>query len=195
MNKQVGSHIRRVREARGISLRGLARELGINHSHLSKIENAKDNPGRDLLIRIAELLDINPDVLLGEAGRQSMPFRLVGTIAAGEPIDAIEDVETFDLTQHFEPSEHFLLRVQGESMINEGIHDGDLAVLRQSTTARRNQIVAAVVNGEEATLKRFRQDRVTVVLTPENDDMDEMSFPAKDVEIRGVLVGVIRTSV
>lgn len=195
MNKQVGTHIRSVRKARGISLRGMARELGIDHSHLSKIENAKDNPGSDLLVRIAELLDINPGLLLGEAGKKSMPFRVVGTIAAGDPIEAIEDVEAFDLSQHFDPRDHFLLRVQGDSMVNEGIHDGDLAVLRQAKTARRNQIVAAVVRGEDATLKRFRQERVTVVLTPENDDMEEISFPARDVEIRGVLAGVIRTSV
>ena len=70
-----------------------------------------------------------------------------------------------------------------------------MAVLRQAKTARRNQIVAGVVRGEDATLKRFRQERVTVMLTPENDDMEEMSFPARDVEIRGVLVGVIRTKV
>lgn len=190
----IGEKIREARQARGISLRQLASKVGIHFSHLSKIENDRDSVGRETLIRIAEELDVDPDLMLGEAGHQAMPFRVLGNIAAGIPIEAIEDVETFDLANTFDPQEHFLLKVKGDSMINDGINHGDLAVVRQSSTARNGDTVAAVVDGE-ATLKRFEKRKNKVVLKPANTDMTEMIFPASSVEIRGVLSGIIRTSV
>lgn len=195
MTSQIGAQIREARQARGLSLRRLAEKIGIHFSHLSKIENGKDTVGRDTLIRIAEELGVDPDFMLGESGHQSMPFRLLGTVAAGVPIEAIEDVESFDLTDAFDPREHFLLRVKGDSMILDGINDGDLAVIRQTVTARNGDTVVAIVDGDEATLKRFEKRKDKVMLKPANADMTEMIFPASSVEIRGVLSGVIRTSV
>jgi repressor LexA len=195
MTSQIGAQIREARQARGLSLRRLAEKIGIHFSHLSKIENGRDTVGRDTLIRIAEELGVDPDFMLGESGHQSMPFRLLGTVAAGVPIEAIEDVESFDLTDEFDPREHFLLRVKGDSMILDGINDGDLAVIRQTVTARNGDTVVAIVDGDEATLKRFEKRKDKVMLKPANADMTEMIFPASSVEIRGVLSGVIRTSV
>ena len=85
MSSQIGERIREARQARGISLRQLASKVGIHFSHLSKIENGKDTVGKDSLIRIAEELNADPDFMLGEAGHQSMPFRILGNIAAGVP--------------------------------------------------------------------------------------------------------------
>ena len=195
MSPQIGSRIREARQARGVSLRQLASRVGIHFSHLSKIENGKDTVGRDSLIRIAEELGADPDLMLGEAGHQSMPFRVLGNIAAGVPIDAIEDIESFDLSKVFDPEDHFLLRVRGDSMVLDGICDGDLAVVRHTRTARKGDTVVAVVDGGEATLKQYRKQRNTVILTPANDHMDEMQYPASRVEICGVLVGVVRTAV
>ncbi|MGZ0173345.1 MAG: transcriptional repressor LexA [Planctomycetales bacterium] len=194
-SSQIGEQIREARQARGLSLRALAEKVGIHFSHLSKIENGKDTVGRDTLIRIAEELGVDPDFMLGEAGHGSMPFRLLGTVAAGVPIETIEDVESFDLSDAFDPREHFLLRVKGDSMILDGINDGDLAVIRQSATAKNGDTVVAIVDGDEATLKRFEKRKNKVMLKPANADMTEMIFPASSVEIRGVLSGVIRTSV
>jgi len=195
MSLQIGEKIREARQAKGISLRQLAKRIGIHFSHLSKIENGKDVVGRETLIRIAEELGADPEFMLGEAGHQAMPFRLLGNVAAGVPIEAIEDVESFDLASAFDPQEHFMLRVKGDSMILDGINDGDLAVVKQARTARNGETVVAIVDGEEATLKRFEKRKGKVVLKPANDDMTEMIFPASSVEIRGVLSGVIRTSV
>lgn len=195
MSPQIGEMIREARQAKGISLRQLAKQIGIHFSHLSKIENGKDVVGRETLIRIAEELDADPEFMLGEAGHQAMPFRLLGSVAAGVPIEAIEDVESFDLTTAFDPTTHFLLRVKGESMILDGINDGDLAVVKQASTARNGDTVVAIVDGDEATLKRFEKRKDKIVLKPANDDMTEMIFPASNVEIRGILSGVIRTSV
>jgi len=195
MNPQIGEKIREARQAKGISLRQLAKQIGIHFSHLSKIENGKDVVGRETLIRIAEELGADPEFMLGEAGHQAMPFRLLGSVAAGVPIEAIEDVESFDLTTAFDPTTHFLLRVKGDSMILDGINDGDLAVVKQASTARNGDTVVAIVDGDEATLKRFEKRKGKIVLKPANDDMTEMIFPASSVEIRGILSGVIRTSV
>jgi repressor LexA len=195
MSPQIGEMIREARQAKGISLRQLAKQIGIHFSHLSKIENGKDVVGRETLIRIAEELGADPEFMLGEAGHQAMPFRLLGNVAAGVPIEAIEDVESFDLANTFDPHEHFLLRVKGTSMILDGINDGDFAIVRQASTARNGDTVVAIVDGNDATLKRFEKRKDKIVLKPANDDMTEMIFPASSVEIRGVLSGVIRTSV
>lgn len=187
--------IREARQARGITLRQLASHVGIHFTHLSKIENGKDQIGRKSLTRIAEELGVDPDLLLGEAGHQQAPFRVLGNIAAGLPIDAIEDIETFDLTKVFDPHGHFLLRVKGNSMILDGINDGDLAIVRRTNAARAGDTVVAVVDGGEATLKRFKKVKNIITLMPANDQMAEMQYPLSRVEIRGVLVGLVRTAV
>ena len=192
MNTHVGKLIREARTARGVSLRALAGQVGIHFSHLSKIENGKDQIGRDSLLRVAEELGVDPDLLLGEAGHQSVPFRVLGDIAAGRPTDAIEDIETFDLTRLFDPRQHFLLRVKGHSMILDGINDGDLAIIRHANTAKNGDTVVAIVNSGEATLKRFRCTNDVIVLTPANDQMTATTWPAAQVEIQGIYVGLVR---
>lgn len=192
MKTHVGLLIREARTARGISLRALAGQVGIHFSHLSKIENGKDQIGRESLLRVAEELGVDPDLLLGEAGHQAVPFRVLGDIAAGKPIEAVEEVETFDLTRLFDPHQHFLLQVKGHSMILDGINDGDLAIIRHASTAKNGDTVVAIVNGGEATLKRFRRTHDVVVLTPANDQMTATTWPAAQVEIRGVYVGLVR---
>ena len=195
MSADIGKMIREARQARGISLRALANQIGIHFSHLSKIENGKDQIGRDSLAKIAEELGVDPDLMLGEAGHQSVPFRVLGNVAAGEPIEAIEDIETFDLTKVFDPHDHFLLRVRGTSMILDGINDGDLAIVRHTNVANAGDTVVALVDGGDATLKRFKKVRNTITLIPANDQMTAMEFPASRVEIRGVFVGLVRTAV
>jgi len=195
MTGGIGAVIRQLRQSRGLTLRQLAAQLDIHFSHLSKIENGRDQPGRAVLNRVAQVLQVDLDVLLGEAGRQERPFRVLGRIAAGVPMDAIENVETFDLTRVFDPQDHFLLRVQGDSMILDGINDGDLAIIRHAQTARNGQTVAAVVDDEQATLKRYRQEGDVVVLIPANERMQPMRYAAGRVRVCGVLRGLVRTLV
>lgn len=195
MTGGIGAVIRQLRQSRGLTLRQLAAQLDIHFSHLSKIENGRDQPGRAVLNRVAQVLQVDLDVLLGEAGRQERPFRVLGRIAAGVPMDAIENVETFDLTRVFDPQDHFLLRVQGDSMILDGINDGDLAIIRHAQTARNGQTVAAVVDDEQATLKRYRQEGDVVVLIPANERMQPMLYAAGRVRVCGVLTGLVRTLV
>ncbi len=120
---------------------------------------------------------------------------LMGKIAAGVPIAAIEqDGPRFNVPDGIiGRGDHFALEVEGESMINAGILDGDIAVIRKANTARNNQIVVAyVVDNEEATLKRIYKTGNGVELIAENPDFPTRTFGPDQVEVQGVLVGIIR---
>lgn len=117
---------------------------------------------------------------------------VIGTIAAGRPMEAIESVEPderIDLGEAFDAERHFGLLVKGDSMIEAHIADGDIAIIRRQETCRDGEIVAAVIDGE-ATLKRFFRRKDHVLLKPENSQFKPLRV--REVEIRGVLVGMLR---
>jgi len=120
--------------------------------------------------------------------RTSLP--LAGQVAAGTPVLAVENLERIDFANLFDDSNQFCLQVKGDSMIEDHIADGDYAVIRRQTTARDGEIVVALVNGEDATLKRFYREKGRFRLEPANSSMQPIY--AEDVEVLGVLVGVIR---
>ena len=120
-------------------------------------------------------------------------LKLVGTVAAGVPIEAIEEQgERIDLGS-FSDDDHFVLRVRGESMIEECIADGDHVIVRKQETCDEGDLVVARI-GDEATLKRFHRDRQKrrIRLQPANSSMKPIFCRAKEVVIEGVVVGVIR---
>ncbi len=118
---------------------------------------------------------------------------LAGRIAAGMPIEAIEDQQELNLAEMFMGPELFALRVTGDSMIDAGILDEDYVIIRKQPVARDGDIVVAMVDRTEATLKRFkRRGEDQVALIPENPDMEPMIYPAERVTIHGVLVGQLR---
>lgn len=119
---------------------------------------------------------------------------LVGVVAAGAPIEAIEQHDRIavpcDLVPKRVPS--FVLRVQGESMIDEQIRDGDYVVVESRPEARDGETVVALIRGQEATLKRLYRRGSRVRLVPANSTMAPIEVPARDVEIRGVVRGLLR---
>ena len=120
-----------------------------------------------------------------------VPF--VGKIAAGNPIAAIEDAHRMiSVPPNMMGPDHFALEIEGESMIEAGILDGDIVIVRKANTARNNQIVVALVDQEEATLKRLNKTSQSVELIPENRDFETQSYGADRVEIQGILVGLVR---
>jgi len=120
------------------------------------------------------------------------PIPLLGRVAAGLPIEALEDRDTVEVPESFlGTGEHFALRVHGESMVEDGIHDGDLIIVRQQDRAENGQTVVALIDGE-ATVKRFYQRGPTVELHPANPQMKPLAVDARRVTIRGVVVGLIR---
>ncbi len=126
------------------------------------------------------------------AGKGAAKIPLVGTITAGQPITAVEDIT--DYINFHEPKSYagelFALKVRGESMINAAILDGDIVVVEKCSTARNGEIVAAMVNGEEATVKTFYKEEGHYRLQPENDTMDPIIVD--ECEIIGRIVAVIR---
>ena len=125
------------------------------------------------------------------AGAGTIP--LLGVIAAGRPIEPVEVPEEIEVPVAMTGAgERYALRVQGDSMIEDGIHDGDVVVVRRARRAENGQTVVAVVDGE-ATLKRFRLSGDRVELHPANAALEVMRVTADRVEIRGVLVGLLRS--
>ena len=116
---------------------------------------------------------------------------LVGTIAAGRPLDAVEDTESVDLEEMFSrPRDTFCLRVNGQSMIDEQIRDGDYVVCERRNTARDGETVVALLESGEATLKKLYRDAGRIRLQPANPDFDPIYVD--HVDVQGVVVGVIR---
>lgn len=122
--------------------------------------------------------------------RPSAVLPFAGQIAAGSPTLAVEMSDTADFTPLFDGQDMFCLKVRGDSMIDAHIADGDYAIIRQTNTARDGEIVAALVDGEEATLKYFHKEPGRFRLEPANSTMKPIY--SQRVEILGVLQGVIR---
>ena len=145
------------------------------------------------------VLDLLPGasrgIQLKDSLRDQMGLPLVGRVAAGSPILAEEHIETHYKIdpQLFKPKPHYLLRVQGMSMKNAGILDGDLVAVHRTPEVRSRQIIVARVD-DEVTVKRYRQNGTIVTLLPENDDFEPIEIDLKEQEliIEGVVVGVIR---
>ena len=119
---------------------------------------------------------------------------LVGRIAAGLPIEAIEAGEDSLYVPKVltRGSDSFVLEVKGESMINAGINDGDLAIIKKQSTANNGDIAVALTNENEATLKRFRKRGDTIALEAANEAFETRIYSAGQISIQGILIGLIR---
>jgi repressor LexA len=127
-----------------------------------------------------------------DAGQEGIP--LLGSIAAGRPIEAITGFDTMQVPDELLGSRPcYVLQVRGDSMIGEGILDGDYVVIEQCDSARNGEIVVALIGNEEATLKRIEQRAGQVILHAANDAMEPMAYPAAEVRVQGVLKGLLRS--
>jgi repressor LexA len=164
------------------------------HAHLANLERAgylRRDPTKP---RALELLHDRPAATEVEVAEQHR-LPLLGSIAAGAPLLAEQNVEdTMGVPEPLSNAD-FLLRVRGDSMINAGILDGDIAVVRRAQEARNGEIVAALVGDDEsaneATVKRFFREADRIRLQPENDELEPIYAPY--VQILGKVVGVFRT--
>jgi len=124
--------------------------------------------------------------------QEGIPF--LGTIAAGRPIEAVPQPEVMQVPDELlgrKPC--YVLKVCGDSMIEEGILDGDYVVIEQRDAARNGEIVVALVRNEEVTLKRIEQKREQVILHPANASMEAMTYSSGELQIQGVLKGLLRS--
>jgi repressor LexA len=124
----------------------------------------------------------------------AMPLRLLGHVAAGAPIEAIDQQETVAVPEDMlGRGEHYVLRVNGDSMIEEQIRDGDYLVVRHRETAENGDMVVALVDQESATVKKFyREKDGRVRLQPANAAVEPMYFPADRIQVQGIVMGVMR---
>jgi repressor LexA len=170
--REIGAHL-------GVASRGTV------HRYLRAIEEAG-------------LIAITPDRARGvrlvskATARSVLP--VLGRIAAGLPIEAIPDETEIDLSEFFMGPNRFVLRVDGESMIEAGILHGDMVIVESRSSARNGEIVVALIDSQEATLKTFlRNPDGSITLRPANHSMAPMRFAAERVAIQGVVVGQMRS--
>ncbi len=177
------------------AVREIGKGLGLSspatvHTHLKKLEAAGLIRKTDQKFRTIEVLvdnefkDKNEDVI-------KVP--LLGKITAGNPIEAIERPnEYFSLPSFLVPktANVFTLEVSGESMINKGIYDGDLVIVKKQNVAHNGDIVVALTEDNEVTLKTFYKEKDYIRLQPENDTMEPFIF--KNIKILGIAIGLYR---
>src|SRR5690606_2813134 len=175
------------------SVREIGKAVGLAssstvHSHLSQLEKKgyiKRDPTKPRAIEILDKEDLN-------AGSDAVKVPIIGKVTAGQPITAIENVEDyFLLPKKIARGESlFMLLVEGDSMIDAGIFDRDYVIVKQQATADNGDIIVAMTEDNEATVKRFYKEKDHIRLQPENSTMEPIIL--KNVSILGKVVGVYR---
>jgi len=145
--------------------------------------------------RAIEIIQNNKNVSpTNEAINKIIEIPLYGKIAAGTPIEAISNASSYipTPTNMVNKGEHYALEISGESMIGSGINDKDIAIIKRTTTANNGQIVVALIDKTEATLKKLKKTSSKIVLIPSNDLYQAQSYDLPRVQIQGILVGLMR---
>lgn len=134
------------------------------------------------------------EVVRADLHAPALELPLMGAVAAGLPIEAVQEQETITVPHDMvRRGNNYVLRVRGDSMIDEQIRDGDFIIVNSRQTAENGEMVVALVNGESATVKKFyREPAGRVRLQPANPSMQPMYYPGDAVQIQGIVVGVIR---
>ena len=186
---KVMDYIRKFSEENGYtpSVREIGKECGIKstatvHSYIEKLQNKG---------YLNKTENKKRAVTIGKGTGVTVP--LIGTVTAGQPIFAYENYEdyyTFPVGE-FKGEEIFMLRVQGTSMIDAGIMDGDKIIVRRQETAQNGDIVIALVD-DSATVKRFYAKNGQIILHPENEALSDMIYSPEEVSILGKVVGLMR---
>jgi repressor LexA len=162
--------------------------LATVHEHLSNLE-------RKGYIRKAYNESRSVELTPPDSGAPSVDLPLLGAVAAGLPIEAVQDQETLAVPPDMvrRSRDNYVLRVEGNSMIEEQIRDGDYIVVQAEENAEDGQMVVALVGDEAATVKKlYREPGGRIRLQPANPTMDPIFADARDVKVQGVVVGVIR---
>ncbi len=197
--RQVYDYISRFVSERGYSpsFEEIGEGLGLSslatvHKHISNLEK-KGLLTRDYnRSRSIDLLPPKGRLKQSMAVNTAVVLPLMGRIAAGQPIQAIENPETISLADFVQSKEVFVLQVRGDSMQDEAILDGDYVLVEKSKTAHNGDIVVAIVDRDDATLKRFYREGDSIRLQPSNVNMKPIVVHASAVEIQGRVIGVLR---
>jgi repressor LexA len=167
--------------ARGLKLSSLATV----HKHINNLQNKG-------LLQRAHNRSRSIDVLPARSKTRSERLPLMGRIAAGLPVEAVATAESISLSDITGNREVFALQVRGDSMRDEHIIDGDFVLVESTQTARQGEIVVALVDGMETTLKRYYREGDRIRLQPSNAEMDPIYVPAAQMAIQGRVLGILR---
>jgi repressor LexA len=171
----------------------IARQFNYNslatvHEHLSNLE-------RKGYIKRSYNESRAIEILPSDVFPKAVQLPLLGSVAAGAPVEAIEHGESVTVPEEFVGTRgsHYVLRVKGSSMVDEQIRDGDYVVVQERKTATNGEMVIALIDGAAATVKRFFRERDgRVRLQPANENMSPMYYRDGDLAIQGIVVGVLR---
>ncbi len=160
--------------------------LATVHKHLTNLQEKG-------FIRRAWNRSRSVELVPVHVGSRSLELPLMGYVAAGEPIEAITSTETIAVPEHFiGKRDTYVLRVRGNSMIDEQIRDGDYVIVEDRKTAQNGEMVIALLNGTEVTLKSLYRNGTTIQLQPANPAMQPIIVKEDALQIQGVVVGVMR---
>ena len=187
----------------GVTVYQVSKATGISASTFSDWKSGRSSPKADKLARIADYFGIGLDELLGtESGEKQTASRLrslrakkmvpvIGVIRAGMPIVTNETLLGMEFADVDDPEDYFYLEVCGDSMKDCGIVDGSYVLFRKQQYAENGEIVACLVDGDSATVKRFEKRNHRIVLSPENDDYEPIILTPEDFETgRARILGV-----
>jgi repressor LexA len=167
--------------ARGLQLSSLATV----HKHINNLQNKG-------LLQRAHNRSRSIDVLPAKSKTKGERLPLLGRIAAGMPVESVATSESISMSDITGNREVFALQVRGESMRDEHIIDGDYVIIESTQTARQGEIVVALIDGSETTLKRYYREGDQIRLQPSNREMGPIYAPAGSVAIQGRVLGVLR---
>ena len=186
---------------KGVKIGHVADAIGITRSSVTAWRKNGSLPRPEVLDRLADYFGVSVDFLLGKEKEppkierpnsnysnkeisfaESRYAPILGTIPGGLPVLAVEDIQGYASIPYRDNEDYFFLRVDGESMAGASIRTGDLVLIRRQPCAEDGQIVACRVNGDEATLKRYKRKGDMVFLLPENPDFEPRIVPVSDFE-------------
>jgi repressor LexA len=174
--------------ARSLKLTSLATV----HKHITTLERKGFVRRGYNQSRSIEVMQLPKPVKEQVHDRNTFELPLMGRIAAGRPLEAVEEHETLSLSEFARSDKSFVLQVKGNSMIEDHIMNGDYVVVEPTQVANPGETVVALVGNDEATLKRYREAGGKIRLQPANSEMAPIIVPASEVKIQGRVVGVLR---
>ena len=192
------TRLKQLRKERNINQRELSEYLKVAPSTISMYENGQREPNFEVLEVLADFFNVDMNYLLGKTDKttkliidkpQGLKIPVLGTVAAGIPISAVEDILDYEeVPQSWESQgEFFGLRIKGDSM-KPDINDGDTVIVRQQSMANNGDVVIALVNGDDATCKKFEKLGNGIMLISNNSEYSPMYFSNEEVLTKPVVI-------